>query len=54
MALVLEQIFNGKMIKTYEQGAHIPLQWTHRIPATIEGKAVQHVDVRCCYGFYHE
>ena len=43
MALVLEQGINGEMITIYDKGAHIPLLWTHLIPATIEGKAVHNV-----------
>jgi cyanophycin synthetase len=43
MALVLEQGINGEMITIYDKGAHIPLLWTHLIPATIEGKAIHNV-----------
>lgn len=43
MAVVLEQGINGEMITIYDKGAHIPLLWTHLIPATIEGKAVHNV-----------
>jgi cyanophycin synthetase len=31
------------MITLYDRGAHIPLLWTHLIPATIEGKAIHNV-----------
>jgi cyanophycin synthetase len=31
------------MITIYDKGAHIPLLWTHLIPATIEGKAMHNV-----------
>jgi cyanophycin synthetase len=31
------------MITFYDNGAHIPLLWTHLIPATLEGKAVHNV-----------
>lgn len=31
------------MITIYDNGAHIPLLWTHSIPATIEGKATHNV-----------
>jgi cyanophycin synthetase len=31
------------MITIYDNGAHIPLLWTHLIPATIEGKAMHNV-----------
>lgn len=43
MAAVLEKGINGDMITFYEKGAHIPLLWTHLIPATIEGKAMHNV-----------
>ena len=43
MALVLEQGINGDMITIYDNGSHLPLLWTHLIPATIEGKAVHNV-----------
>lgn len=43
MALVLERGINGDMITIYDKGAHIPLLWTHLIPATIEGKAMHNV-----------
>jgi cyanophycin synthetase len=43
MAVVLEQGINGDMITIYDKGAHIPLLWTHLIPATIEGKATHNV-----------
>lgn len=43
MAIVLERGINGDMITIYDKGAHIPLLWTHLIPATIEGKAMHNV-----------
>lgn len=43
MAVVLEKGINGDMITIYDNGAHIPLLWTHLIPATIEGKAMHNV-----------
>jgi len=43
MALVLEQGINGDMITIYDNGSHMPLLWTHLIPATIEGKASHNV-----------
>lgn len=43
-AVVLEQGINGHMITIYEKGAHIPLMWTHLIPATMEGKAMHNVN----------
>ncbi|MBT3299990.1 MAG: cyanophycin synthetase [Candidatus Marinimicrobia bacterium] len=42
-AVVLEKGINGDMITFYDKGAHIPLLWTHLIPATLEGKAVHNV-----------
>ena len=42
-AVVLEKGMNGEMITIYDNGAHIPLLWTHLIPATIEGKALHNV-----------
>jgi cyanophycin synthetase len=43
LACVLEQGINGHMITLFDGGAHIPLLWTHLIPATLEGKAVHNV-----------
>ena len=42
-AIGLENGFNGQMISIYDNGAHIPLLWTHLIPATLEGKALFNV-----------
>ena len=42
-AAVLEKGINGEMITFYDHGAHIPVLWTHLIPATLEGKAVHNV-----------
>ena len=42
-AVVLEKGINGEMITIYDNGAHIPLLWSHLIPATIEGKAMHNV-----------
>ena len=42
-ALVLEEGINGHMITVYDRGSHIPLLWTHLIPATLEGKAMHNV-----------
>lgn len=39
----LEAGLNGQMITIYDKGAHIPLLWTHLIPATIEGRATHNV-----------
>ena len=42
-AVVLEHGMNGDMITIYDGGRHIPLLWTHLIPATLEGKAMHNV-----------
>jgi len=42
-AVALELGINGEMITIYDKGAHIPLLWTHLIPATLEGKATFNV-----------
>ena len=42
-AVVLEEGMNGHMITIYDNGHHIPLLWTHLIPATIEGRAMHNV-----------
>ncbi len=42
-AVVLENGINGEMITIFDNGAHIPLLWTHLIPATLEGKATHNV-----------
>jgi cyanophycin synthetase len=42
-AIALEAGINGQMITIYDRGAHIPLLWTHLIPATMEGKAAFNV-----------
>jgi cyanophycin synthetase len=39
----LEAGVNGQMITLYDRGAHIPLMWTHLIPATLEGRAIHNV-----------
>jgi cyanophycin synthetase len=43
LAAVLEEGINGHMITLYDKGAHLPLLWTHLIPASIEGKALHNV-----------
>src|SRR5262249_61642947 len=43
LAGVLEEGINGHMITLYDKGAHLPLLWTHLIPATLEGKALHNV-----------
>ena len=42
-ACALEGGVNGQMITLYDKGSHIPLLWTHLIPATLEGKALHNV-----------
>ncbi len=42
-AIVLEQGMNGHMITIYDNSSHIPLMWTHLIPATLDGKAMHNV-----------
>ncbi|MDP2312599.1 MAG: cyanophycin synthetase [Pseudomonadota bacterium] len=42
-AMALEAGINGQMITLYDNGAHLPLLWTHLIPATLEGKALHNV-----------
>jgi cyanophycin synthetase len=41
--VVLETGIKGQMITIYDHGAHIPLLWTHLIPATLEGRAGHNV-----------
>jgi cyanophycin synthetase len=41
--VVLESGIKGQMITIYDRGAHIPLVWTHLIPATLEGRAMHNV-----------
>jgi cyanophycin synthetase len=42
-ACALEAGVNGHMITLYDKGGHIPLMWTHLIPATLEGRAMHNV-----------
>lgn len=42
-ACALEAGVNGQMITLYDKGSHIPLLWTHLIPATLDGKALHNV-----------
>ena len=42
-AAVLEKGINGDMITLYDNGTHIPVLWSHLIPATLEGKAMHNV-----------
>ncbi len=53
-ACALEQGVNGHMVTLYDKGSHIPLMWTHLIPATLEGRAlhnVQNAMVAAAMGF---
>ena len=42
-ACALEAGVNGQMIALYDKGSHVPLLWTHLIPATLEGRATHNV-----------
>lgn len=42
-ACALEEGVNGQMITIYDNGSHIPLMWTHLIPATLEGRATHNI-----------
>lgn len=42
-AVVLEKAMNGDMITIYNKGLHLPVLWSHLIPATLEGKALYNV-----------
>ncbi|WP_209507984.1 MULTISPECIES: cyanophycin synthetase [unclassified Ruegeria] len=42
-AIVLEKGMNGDMLTIYDKGLHIPVLWSHLIPATLEGKAIFNV-----------
>jgi cyanophycin synthetase len=42
-AIVLEQGMSGDMLTIYDNGLHIPVLWSHLIPATLEGKAMHNV-----------
>ncbi|MEZ5532562.1 MAG: cyanophycin synthetase [Steroidobacteraceae bacterium] len=42
-ACALEAGVNGQMITLYDKSSHIPLLWTHLIPATLEGRALHNV-----------
>jgi cyanophycin synthetase len=42
-ACALEAGVNGQMITLYDKNGHIPLLWTHLIPATLEGRATHNV-----------
>ena len=42
-ACIIERGVNGDMITTFDNHIHIPVLWTHLIPATMEGKAIHNV-----------
>jgi cyanophycin synthetase len=42
-AVVLEEGMNGHLVAIYDRGSHIPLLWSHEIPATLEGRALHNV-----------
>ncbi|MEM7319375.1 MAG: cyanophycin synthetase [Pseudomonadota bacterium] len=42
-AIVLENGMNGDMLTIYDKGMHMPVLWSHLIPAALEGKAVFNV-----------
>jgi cyanophycin synthetase len=42
-AIGLEEGINGHMITLYDRGGHIPLLWTHLVPATLDGRALHNV-----------
>ncbi len=43
LAIACEEGVNGPMMTLYDRGAHLPLLWTHLVPATLEGKALHNV-----------
>lgn len=42
-AIVLEPGMSGDMLTMYDNGLHMPVLWSHLIPATLEGKAIHNV-----------
>ncbi|MCP4093377.1 MAG: cyanophycin synthetase [Planctomycetes bacterium] len=42
-AVVLEQGMGGHMIAIYDNNQHIPLMWSHLVPATLDGRALHNV-----------
>lgn len=42
-AVVLDKGMNGDLITIYDNGTHMPVLWSHLIPATMEGKAMHNV-----------
>ncbi len=42
-AVVLEQGMGGHMITIYDNNQHMPLLWSHLVPATLDGRALHNV-----------
>ena len=42
-AVIIEKGINGDMVTIFDNHMHIPVLWTHLIPATMEGKAIHNV-----------
>jgi cyanophycin synthetase len=42
-ACIIEKSVNGDIITIFDNHIHIPVLWTHLIPATMEGKAIHNV-----------
>lgn len=42
-AVIIEKGLNGDMITIFDNKVHVPVLWTHLIPATMEGKAIHNV-----------
>ena len=42
-AVIIEKGINGDMVTIFDNQMHIPVLWTHLIPATMEGKAIHNV-----------
>lgn len=42
-AAIVEKGINGDMITIFDNHMHMPVLWTHLIPATMEGKAIHNV-----------
>ncbi len=42
-AVVIEKGVNGDMITIFDNHIHMPVLWTHLIPATMEGRAIHNV-----------
>jgi cyanophycin synthetase len=42
-AVVLEEGITGQIITIYDHESHMPLLWSHQVPATLDGRAVHNV-----------